>query len=123
MVTVAPIRTNEDYQQALKKLAKVFHAQQWTPEFDVLEVLSILVENYEARHFPMDEPDPIEAIKFRMEQEGMSQRQLARVIGYDSRVSEILNRKRRLTLKMIRKISAALGIPLGVLVQEYSLGG
>lgn len=122
MITIAPIRTQQDYKKALKQLDNVFHAKQWTLECDLLEVLSVLIENYEAKHFPMDEPDPIEAIKFRMEQEGMSQKQLASVIWYDSRVSEILNRKRKLTLAMIRKISKSLGIPLAILVQEYSLG-
>ena len=121
MVSVKPIKTEADFQEALRQMDKVFHAKQGTKEFDLLEVLSILVEDYESKHYAMDEPDPIEAIKFRMEQQGLSQRDLAKVIGYDSRVSEILNRKRKLTLPMIRKLSVSLKISLSTLIQEYDL--
>ncbi len=84
-----------------------------------MEILGILIDNYENEHFPIGMPDPIEAIKFRMEQMGMKQKELAEIIGFKSRVSEILNRKRKLTLEMIRKLNEALSIPTEVLVQKY----
>jgi HTH-type transcriptional regulator/antitoxin HigA len=113
------IKTEEDYNQALKRLETIFHAEIDTPEGDHAEVLSILIEKYEDEHYPIGMPDPIEAIKFRMEQMGMKQKDLAEIIGFTSRVSEILNRKRKLTLGMIRKLSATLHIPTEVLIQEY----
>ena len=97
----------------------IFDAKKGTDKGDELEILSILIDNYESESFPIGMPDPIEAIKFRMEQLRMKQRDLAEVVGFKSRVSEILNKKRKLTLEMIRKISATLHIPADVLVQEY----
>lgn len=82
-------------------------------------MLALLIENYEDQHYPIDSPDPIGAIEFRMEQMGLTQNDLADIIGYRSRASEILNRKRKLTLNMIRKINQALGIPAEVLVKSY----
>ena len=82
-------------------------------------MLSILIEKYEETHYPIEMPDPIEAIKFKMEQMGMKQKDLAEIVGFTSRVSEILNRKRKLTLSMIRKLNTALHIPTEILVQEY----
>ena len=116
---IKAIKSEEDYNQALKRLDKIFHAEVDTPEGDEAEVLSILIEKYEDKHYPIGMPDPIEAIKFRMEQMGMKQKDLAEVVGFTSRVSEILNRKRKLTLNMIRKLSSTLQIPTEVLVQEY----
>jgi HTH-type transcriptional regulator/antitoxin HigA len=116
---IKPIHTEQDYQRALKRLGKIFDAKLGTREGDELEILSILIEKYEERKDPIEPPDPIEAIKFRMDQLGYSQRDLVRVIGLKSRVSEILNRKRKLTLDMIRKINRALHIPTEVLVREY----
>ena len=84
-----------------------------------MEILSILIDTYESEHFPIGMPDPIEAIKFRMEQMGMKQKDLAEVVGFKSRVSEILNKKRKLTLEMIRKLNVTLHIPTEVLVQDY----
>ena len=97
---VKPIKTKKDYALAMQRLEKIFDAKPWTPEGDELEVLSILIEKYENDHSPIDYPDPIEAIKFRMEQWGYSQNDLAEVVGLKSRASEILNKKRKLTLEM-----------------------
>ncbi len=118
-MNIAPIRTEEDYDKALERLETIFDAKLETLEGDEAEVLSILIEKYEDEHYPIDLPDPIEAIKFRMEQMGMKQKDLAEVVGLKSRVSEILNRKRKLTLDMIRKLSTTLRIPTEVLVQDY----
>lgn len=116
---IKAIKTEQDYNKALKRLEQIFHAEIDTLEGDEAEVLSILIEKYEDEHYPIGMPDPIEAIKFRMEQMGMNQKDLAEVVGFTSRVSEILNRKRKLTLNMIRKLSTTLHIPTEVLVQEY----
>jgi HTH-type transcriptional regulator/antitoxin HigA len=116
---IKAIKTEKDYEKALDRLKSIFQADVDTPEGDEAEVLSILIEKYEDEHYPIDMPDPIEAIKFRMEQMGMKQKDLAEVVGFTSRVSEILNRKRKLTLNMIRKLSTTLQIPTEVLVQEY----
>lgn len=116
---IKPIRTEVDYHQALERLDKIFDAKAGTPEADELELLSILIERYEDEHDQFDYPDPIEAIKFRMEQLGLNQTDLSAVIGYKSRVSEILNRKRKLSLAMIRALAAKLSIPSDVLIQEY----
>jgi HTH-type transcriptional regulator/antitoxin HigA len=116
---IKAIKTENDYENALDRLKSIFQADTDTPNGDEAEVLSILIEKYEDEHYPIGMPDPIEAIKFRMEQMGMNQKDLAEVVGFTSRVSEILNRKRKLTLNMIRKLSATLQIPTEVLVQEY----
>ena len=116
---IAPIRNNKDYEKALKRLEQIFNAKKGTEKGDELEILSILIDKYEKEQFPIDLPDPIEAIKFRMEQMGMKPKDLAKVLGYKSRVSEILNRKRKLSLNMIRKLNKTLLIPTKVLVQDY----
>ena len=116
---IKAIKTEEDYNQALKRLEEIFHVSSDTKEGDEAEVLSILIEKYEDEHYPIGAPDPIEAIKFRMEQLGMSQKDLAQILGYKSRVSEILNGKRKLTLKMIRNLHAKLNIPYESLISEY----
>ncbi len=116
---IKPIRTKEDYQKALERLEEIFDAAKGTEQGDELEILSILIDNYEKDHFPIDLPDPIEAIKFRMEQLGMKQKDLADVVGYKSRVSEILNKKRKLSLEMIRNLSEKLKIPPEILIQNY----
>ncbi|MBI2282748.1 MAG: helix-turn-helix domain-containing protein [Bacteroidetes bacterium] len=114
-----PIKTKKDYQAALERLDKIFAAKPGTKEGDELEVLGILIEKYENENFPIDFPDPIEAIKFRMEQLGYSQSDLADVVGLKSRASEILNKKRKLTLEMIRNLNSTLHIPTDVLIQSY----
>ena len=116
---IAPIRNKKDYEKALKRLEQIFDAKKGTEKGDELEILSILIEKYENEQFPIDLPDPIEAIKFRMEQMGMKPKDLAKIMGYKSRVSEILNRKRKLSLNMIRKLNETLLIPTEVLVQDY----
>lgn len=114
-----PIKTKKDYQQALERLDEIFDAIKGTPEGDDLEILGMLIEQYENEKFPIDLPDPVEAIKFRMEQLGYSQRDLAKVVGLKSRASEILSRKRKLSLDMIRQLHAQLNIPTDVLIQAY----
>lgn len=116
---IVPIRNEKDYQRALSRLEVIFDAKKETEQGDELEILSILIDRYENEYFPIGMPDPIEAIKFRMEQMGMKQKDLAEVMGFKSRVSEILNKKRKLTLDMIRKLSTTLHIPTEVLIQEY----
>jgi HTH-type transcriptional regulator/antitoxin HigA len=113
------IKTESDYNQALERLEVIFDAKKGTTEGDELELLGILIDQYENEHFPIDLPDPIEAIKFRMEQMGYTQNDLARIIGFKSRASEILNRKRKLSLEMIRQLHTSLNIPTDVLIQTY----
>jgi HTH-type transcriptional regulator/antitoxin HigA len=103
----------------MSRLEKLFDSKPGTPGGDELEILGILVEKYESAHFAIDFPDPIEAIKFRMEQLGYNQTDLANVIGFKSRVSEILTKKRKLSLDMIRKLNSSLNIPTEVLIKEY----
>ena len=116
---ITPIKNEKDYQNALNRLEEIFDAKKGTEQGDELEILSILIDRYENENFPIGMPDPIEAIKFRMEQMGMKQKDLAEVVGFKSRVSEILNKKRKLTLEMIRKLNTTLHIPTEVLVQDY----
>jgi HTH-type transcriptional regulator / antitoxin HigA len=113
------IKTEEEYNQAIKRLEVIFDASADSAEGDEAELLAVLIENYENEHYPIDAPDPIEAIKFRMEQMDMDNNDLAKVIGYKSRVSEIFNRKRKLTLKMIRNLHEKLKIPYESLIANY----
>ena len=119
MMKLKPIKTESDYNQALKRLEQIFDAKPETKEGDELEILAILIENYESEFFAIDLPDPIEAIKFRMEQLNYSQNDLAKVIESKSRASEILSKKRKLTIGMIRKLTDKLHIPTEVLIQAY----
>jgi HTH-type transcriptional regulator/antitoxin HigA len=116
---IKPIKTESDYRDALKRLEVIFDAVPNTAGGDELEVLGVLIDNHERTYSPIDMPDPIEAIKFRMEQLNYSNQDLAAIIGLKSRVSEILNKKRKLSITMIRKLHNALSIPTDVLVQEY----
>ena len=116
---IKPIKTEKDYNQALKRLETIFDAKKGSPEGDELEVLGILIDQYENDHFPIGLPDPIEAIKFRMEQMGYNQTDLANIVGLKSRASEILNKKRKLSLEMIRQLHDRLNIPTDVLIQTY----
>ncbi len=118
-MNIQPIKTKKDYQKALERLDLIFDSPKGSPEGDELEVLGILIEKFEDEHFPVGFPDPIEAIKFRMEQMGYNQTDLAKVVGLKSRASEILNKKRKLTLEMIRVIHESLKIPTEVLIQAY----
>ena len=113
------IKTESEYKSALIKLEKLFNAKPNTTQGDELELLSLLIEKYEQEKYPIDMPDPIEAIKFRMEQMGYTQNDLAKIIGLKSRASEILNRKRPLTLEMIRNLHEKMNIPTQVLIQAY----
>lgn len=113
------IKTEEDYNKALKRLEIVFDAPIDSPQGDEAELLTILIEKYEEEHYPIEAPDPIEAIKFRMEQMNMNKKDLAEVIGYKSRVSEIFSRKRKLSLNMIRQLHNKLKIPYDSLLTEY----
>ena len=117
-MNIKVIKTEEEYNQALKRLEVIFDAPVDSQEGDEAELLSILIEKYEDEHYPIELPDPIEAIKFRMEQLDMSNQDLAEVIGYKSRVSEIFNHKRKLTLKMIRSLHKKLNIPYESLMTE-----
>ena len=112
-----PIKTEQDYFQALERLELIFDAKPGTKEGDELEILGILLEKYEDEHFPIELPDPIEAIKFRMEQEGLSIKDLDGIIGKPNRVYEIFNKTRPLSLAMIRKIHEKMNISADVLIQ------
>lgn len=118
-MNIKPIRTKKDYEQALERLEVIFDAKKGTDKGDELEILGILIENYENEKFPINFPDPVEAIKFRMEQLGYNQTDLAKAIGLKSRASEILSRKRKLSLEMIRQLHDRLNIPTEVLIQAY----
>jgi HTH-type transcriptional regulator/antitoxin HigA len=116
---IRPIRTQTDYQEALREIEQLFDAAQNTPEYDRLDVLSTLVEAYEKAHFSIELPDPIEAIQYYMDIRGWSRRDLEPYLGSRARVSEVLSRKRSLTLEMIRKLNQELGIPAEILIQPY----
>lgn len=118
-MNIKPIKTKKDYDQALARLEIIFDAKKGTAKGDELEVLGMLIDKYENEKFPIGFPDPVEAIKFRMEQLGYNQTDLANVVGLKSRASEILNRKRKLSLEMIRQIHERLNIPTEVLIQAY----
>lgn len=118
---VRPIRTEADHQAALGEISSLMNAQKNTPAGDRLDVLATLVEAYEAAHIPIGEPDPISAILFMMEQKQLSRRDLEPAIGSRARVAEVLNRRRALTLPMIRRLSGFLNIPATVLVQPYKV--
>ena len=118
-MTLKLLKTKKDYQTALDRLEIIFDAKPGTSQGDELEVLGMLIDKYEQEHYPSDFPDPIEAIKFRMEQLGYNQSDLAKVVGLKSRASEILNKKRKLTLDMIRNLHSTLNIPTDVLIQTY----
>ncbi len=113
------IKTEEEYNQALKRFEIIFDSLPDTTEGDEAELLAILIEKYEEENYPIEAPDPIEAIKFRMEQMDMNNNDLAKVIGYKSRVSEIFNHKRKLTLKMIKNLHDKLNIPYESLLAHY----
>jgi HTH-type transcriptional regulator/antitoxin HigA len=118
---VKPIKTEADYQFALNRLDKLFDAQKGTLESDEADVLAVLVDEFENRHYPIEAPDPIEAIKIRMEELDLKQVDLIPEIGGKSRVSEILNRRRKLTVDMIRNLAQRLSLSASLLVQDYQL--
>jgi HTH-type transcriptional regulator/antitoxin HigA len=118
---INPIKTEADYEAALKEIERLFDAEPGTPDGDRMEILSILVETYEDEHYDIPAPDPVEAILYYMESRGLSRADLEPYIGSRARVSEILNRKRPLTLAMIQRLNAGLDIPAQVLIQSYEL--
>jgi HTH-type transcriptional regulator / antitoxin HigA len=117
---IRPIKTKADYRAALKEVERLWDADPGTPDGDRVDVLVTLVEAYEATHYPIPAPDPIAAIEFMMEQKGLTRHDLEPAIGSRGRVSEVLTRKRPLTLPMVRELSALLQIPAEVLIQPYA---
>ena len=118
-MNIKPIKTQEDYDSTLNQIETLMDAKPNTHQMDELEVLTTLVEAYEEQHYAIDAPDPIAAIKFRMEQEGLKQKDLVSIVGSKSRVSEILNKKRKLTIEMIRNLHKQLHIPVESLFLDY----
>lgn len=116
-MNIKPIKTDADYQAALKEIESLMMAEADSPEGEKLDVLVTLIEAYEAKHFPMDLPDPVAAIKFEMERKGLTVKDLEPMIGKSNRVYEVLNHKRSLTLKMIWKLNRELGIPAESLIK------
>jgi HTH-type transcriptional regulator / antitoxin HigA len=114
---VRPIRTKRDYETALKEVERLWGAKAGTPDGDRLDVLATLIDAYETEHHPMDPPDPIEAIKFRMEQQGLTRRDLEEIIGTRTRIAEVLSRKRGPSIAMIRRLHERLGISAEVLIR------
>ena len=115
------IKTEIDYENALKSLEKFFDAKIGIPESDEADILGLLIDEYEKKHYPIDAPDPIEAIKIRMEEMHLKQVDLVKEIGGKSRVSEILNKRRKLTIEMIRKLTKRLNLSPGLLISDYRL--
>lgn len=120
-MNLKPIKTESDYQKALKRVEEIFDAKLGTVEGDELEILSLMVDDYENKHYPLEAPDPIEAIKIRMEELKLKQVDLVTEMGGKSRVSEVLNRKRKLTVEMIRKLNTRLNLSPSLLIQDYEL--
>jgi HTH-type transcriptional regulator/antitoxin HigA len=120
-MSLRPIKSKEDYRLALKRIEEIFDAKLGTKEGDELDILGLMVDDYEKKHFPIEAPDPIEAIKIRMEEMQLKQVDLISEIGGKSQVSEILNRKRRLTVEMIRKLAARLNLSANLLIQDYQI--
>ena len=120
-MNIKPIKTKEDYQMSLKRLEVIFDAPNGTVESDEADILGLMIDEYEKRHYPIASPDPIEAIKIRMEEMQLKQVDLIDAIGGKSRVSEILNRKRKLTVEMIRKLTPKLNLSPGLLINDYQL--
>ena len=120
-MSITPIKTENDYSTALKRMELLFDAPIDTPESDEADILGLLIDEYEKKHYPIEAPDPIEAIKIRMEEMQLKQKDLVLVIGSKSRVSNILNRKRKLTIDMIRNLNRRLNISPKILISDYEL--
>lgn len=118
---IKPIKTESDYKKALKRLDDIFDSPAGTPESDEADILALLVDEYEKKHYSIDAPDPIEAIKIRMEELHLKQIDLANEMGGKSRVSEVLNRKRKLTVNMIRKLTNRLSLSADLLINDYQV--
>ena len=117
MSEVKPIRSEADYEKALTEVERLWGARSGTPEGDRLDVLATLIDAYESAHHPIDPPDPIDAIKFRMEQQGLTRKDLEGILGTRTRVAEVLNRRRGLSINMIRRLHDKLGISAEVLIR------
>jgi HTH-type transcriptional regulator / antitoxin HigA len=118
MAAVKPIRTEADYEAALAEVERLWGAKAGTPKGDRLDVLATLIDAYENEHYPMDPPDPIQAIKFRMDQQGLSRKDLEGIIGTRTRIAEVLNGRRGLSINMIRRLNQKLGIPADILIRR-----
>lgn len=118
---IKPIKTEADYRDALRRMEIIFEAAIGTPESDEADVLGLMIDGYEKKHYPIEAPDPIEAIKIRMEEMQLKQVDLVDAIGGKSRVSEVLNRKRKLTIEMIRNLTKRLNLSPGLLITDYQL--
>jgi HTH-type transcriptional regulator/antitoxin HigA len=122
-MTIKLIKTETDYQKALKRLEEIFDAKTGTLESDEADILGLMIDEYEKKNYQIDAPDPIEAIKIRMEEMQLKQVDLADALGGKNRVSEVLNRKRKLTLEMIRNLTERLNLSPGLLIHDYKLAG
>jgi len=120
-MSITPIKTEADYRVALKSMELLFDAPVGTPESDEADILGLLIDEYEKKHYPIEAPDPIEAIKIRMEEMRLNPKDLIPMLGTRSRVSEILNRKRKLTVEMIRNLNRKLNISPQILIKDYEL--
>ena len=122
-MNIKPIKSKSDYLEALNRLDVIFDAKIGSPESDEADMLGLMIDEYEKKHYPIDAPDPIEAIKIRMEEMQLKQIDLADALGGRNRVSEVLNRKRKLTVEMIRNLTARLSLSPGLLINDYQLTG
>ena len=122
-MNIQPIKTESDYRNGLKRMEVIFDAPIGTPESDEADVLALMIDEYEKKHYQIVAPDPIEAIKIRMEEMNLKQIDLASEIGGANRVSEVLNRKRKLTVDMIRKLTTRLNLSPEILINDYQLTG
>ncbi len=120
-MNLKPIKTAADYKKALKRLEEIFDAKLGSADSDELDILGLMIDDYENKHYPIEAPDPVEAIKIRMEEMHLKQVDLIPEIGGKSRVSEILNKKRRLTIDMIRKLAVRLNLSVNLLITDYQL--
>ena len=120
-MTIKPIKTEADYQKALRRFEVIFDAAIGTTDSDEADILGLMIDEYEKKHYPIEAPDPIEAIKIRMEEMQLKQIDLADAIGGKNRVSEVLNRKRKLTVEMIRNLTTRLNLSAGLLIIDYQL--
>lgn len=120
-MTLKLIKTENDYQLALKRLDEIFEAKAGSLESDEADILALLIDEYENKNFPIDAPDPIEAIKIRMEELNLKQKDLVNIIGGKSRVSEILNKRKKLTVEMVRTLAEKLNLSAQILIKDYQL--
>ena len=120
-MNIKPIKTENDYSKALERLETIFDAVAGTPESDEADILALIIDEYEKKHYHIDAPDPIEAIKIRMEEMNLKQVDLIEILGGKSRVSEVLNRKRKLTIEMIRNLNKRLNLSAELLINDYQL--